>query len=396
MKKNIVRNSREDFKEKGFFLSENFVKMGGGGGGCFGAFTLVELLVVIAIIGILIALLLPAVQAAREAARRMSCTNNLKQFGLALHNYHAAMNCFPGPGASSTNAYSIQARMLPYSEQTQLHSMVDFTKAPHLYSGSMVAYLNPELLPAAQTRVPMMICPSEQNSERIASDYAPAAQYPAGTDSRLAPLNYVVCSGPDMTTAMDMATAKVPTKKTGGLFHLGSNYNIGAVLDGTSNTMAMSESMVGEGGESNITGLTMEEVMKAKRHGRLYVMHADMSSPVVTSVKTAEEMASHVTDTTWVPNRCATWLVGRFHMTTFGAFHEPNSKYPSLLVTHVNYGYFAARSYHTGGVNVLMADGSVRMASNSIDLNTWRAVSTIAGAGEKTFTGEIEPASVSF
>jgi prepilin-type N-terminal cleavage/methylation domain-containing protein/prepilin-type processing-associated H-X9-DG protein len=363
------------------------------------AFTLVELLVVIAIIGILIALLLPAVQAAREAARRMQCANNLKQFGLALHNYHAALKCFPGPGASSTSSYSIQSRLLPYSEQTQLHNMVDFSVVPHSYTSGFVAYLNPTLLPVAQTRIPMMLCPSEQANELIASDYAPAAQY-NGVDSRLAPLNYVVCSGPDMTTAMSNPSARVPTLKTGGLFHLGSNYGIEAITDGTTNTMAMSECIVGEGGENNIpiAELSVAEAMNSKRYTRLYVIHSSLDDDVVQSqsVKTSQDLIDKILPTTWTPNRCATWLVGRFHMTTYGAFHEPNSKYPSVLVNHVNYGFFGARSYHPSGVNILLADGSVHMATNTIDLNVWRALSTISGAGSKTFSGDIEPVSVNF
>jgi prepilin-type processing-associated H-X9-DG protein len=241
----------------------------------------------------------------------------------------------------------------------------------------------------------MMLCPSEQFQELISTNFAPAAQY-GGIDSRLSPLNYVVCSGPDMTTAMALATAKVPTKNSGGLFHLDAYHNIGSITDGTSNTMAMSESMVGEGGESNITGPTVNEIMAEKRHGRLYVMHSSYSDSVVQSDKTATEVAGHVDTTTWVPNRCTTWLIGRFHMTTYSAFHEPNSIYPSVLVNHVNYGYFAARSYHSSGVNVLMADGSVRMAPNTINLNIWRALSTIAGAGGTTFTGDTEPVTVNF
>ncbi|MDR2756266.1 MAG: DUF1559 domain-containing protein [Planctomycetaceae bacterium] len=367
-----------------------------GGGGHYG-FTLVELLVVIAIIGVLIALLLPAVQAAREAARRMSCTNNLKQFGIALHNYHAVMDCFPGPGASSTSAYSIQSRLLPFSEQTQVHNLIDFKVAPHVYGGptGYTAYLNPNLLPVAQTQVSMMLCPSEQFRGLIASDYAPASEY-GGADSRLSPLNYVMCSGSDMTTAMALATAKVPTKNSGGLFHLESNYGVEAITDGTTNTMAMSECIVGEGGESNISGPTVSEIMAEKRHGRLYVMHSSYSDAVVQSDKTAADVAGHVDTTTWVPNRCTTWLIGRFHMTTYSAFHEPNSIYPSVLIEHINYGYFAARSYHPSGVNVLLADGSVRMAPNTINLSVWRALSTIAGAGGPTFTGDTEPVNVNF
>jgi prepilin-type N-terminal cleavage/methylation domain-containing protein len=88
-------------------------------------FTLVELLVVIAIIGILVSLLLPAVEAAREAGRRVQCANNFKQCGLALHNYHATYRCFPGIGTSSDRSFSVQAKLLPFAEQAHLQNLIE-------------------------------------------------------------------------------------------------------------------------------------------------------------------------------------------------------------------------------------------------------------------------------
>ena len=126
------------------------------------AFTLVELLVVIAIIGTLVGLLLPAVQSARESARRTSCTNNLRQFGLAMFNYESARGCFPQTDArtSSTAGWSLHARLLPYAEESAISSQLDFKATP--FTGSYASQT-----PAAQfatlfaTPIPMLLCPSD-------------------------------------------------------------------------------------------------------------------------------------------------------------------------------------------------------------------------------------------
>lgn len=131
-------------------------------------FSLVELLVVITIIGILVSLILPAVQAAREAARRMTCSNNLKQIGLALHNYHSQHTCFPGLGASSLASFSIQARLLPFVEQTNLQNLIDF--AQPLYLGSSHSQtMNPAQANAARTRVSFVFSESLLGSRADAS-----------------------------------------------------------------------------------------------------------------------------------------------------------------------------------------------------------------------------------
>ena len=127
-------------------------------------FTLIELLVVIAIIAILIALLLPAVQQAREAARRTQCKNNLKQFGLALHNYEGAFGVFPMTNAQNyrpnTQGFSAQARLLPYMEQANLQNLLDFTD--YGFSGPFSALVpNPRFAAAFATPLQVMLCPSD-------------------------------------------------------------------------------------------------------------------------------------------------------------------------------------------------------------------------------------------
>ena len=148
------------------------------------AFTLVELLVVIAIIGILVGLLLPAVQAAREAARRMQCSNNLKQLALATHNYESAYKKFPGPAENSLYGYSFQAKLLPFVEQTNLHNLIDYQQ-PLLQGLPWRPTLNPALQPVVDKPLGVLLCPSDGGEVF----YEESGQTWAG-------LNYVVNAGP--------------------------------------------------------------------------------------------------------------------------------------------------------------------------------------------------------
>ena len=169
-------------------------------------FTLIELLVVIAIIAILIALLLPAVQQAREAARRSSCKNNMKQFGLALHNYHDVMNSLP-PGFQTPTQIQWSARILPYMDQKNTRDQIDFEKAFNFST------------PVGHLELPVYRCPSDPNA-RITPDFAP--------------INYVACIG----SGVDHF---VPT----GAFGRNSKTRFRDVTDGTSNTIFVAEAYGG-------------------------------------------------------------------------------------------------------------------------------------------------------
>jgi len=177
--------------------------------------------VVIAIIAILIALLLPAVQAARGAARRMSCQNNLRQLGLATHNYLAAFSVLPPsyvavPGVTSTvgGQWSVRARILPYLEQANLGDLIDWT----------VAYSTQ--LDVATTRVPTILCPSELNDVIRVNSSGVARDYPA---------NY----------GFNMGTWKIWNPNDGtvgdGAFHVNSRFTTASMRDGTSNTFMAAE-----------------------------------------------------------------------------------------------------------------------------------------------------------
>jgi prepilin-type N-terminal cleavage/methylation domain-containing protein/prepilin-type processing-associated H-X9-DG protein len=194
-------------------------------------FTLVELLVVIAIIGILIALLLPAVQAAREAARRMTCSNNLKQFGLAMHNYHSTFNCFP-PGfmvvthtSTVGGGWAWGVFLMPFLEQCPLQDKLSVTK----YTLSQVVS-DPALLPMLQTQLDVFKCPS--------SPMEPLREYQGGGGQMVATSNYTCCRG------FFRYNYSAAPPKNNGVFYGESATRIRDVTDGTSNTFAIGERTV--------------------------------------------------------------------------------------------------------------------------------------------------------
>ncbi|MBI1313859.1 DUF1559 domain-containing protein [bacterium] len=175
-------------------------------------FTLIELLVVIAIIAILVALLLPAVQSAREAARRSQCSNRLKQWGLALHNYHEQHSLFP-MGKVNTRHWTFRAMLLPQLEEDTLYNLVDFNYSPHCFDFSVTAPDNP-----SEHRLPIYFCPSDPNSNLIFSGFL-------GDHT---PGSYVGVSG------------DAPTKNNGSFF-VNSAIGFRDLTDGTSNTILIGE-----------------------------------------------------------------------------------------------------------------------------------------------------------
>ena len=306
-------------------------------------FTLVELLVVIAIIGVLVALLLPAVQAAREAARRMQCQNNLKQWALALHNFEDTYKKFPYFTQVVPRRHNWTQFVMPYLEQGNLVAGYDMNI--HWYQGINLAM--------TQRPLPVLTCPSDR----------PKAMWTDQTNFVSARGNYLVCYG---NLTWGSATAIGPGH---GIFGVESVQNAGSnqftpyqsrfgqITDGTSNTLLMSEVIVArldnnQGGGGNWQNGDF----------RGHIWHdSTMSSPshCPNIFMTIESPNSSVADNGicgTVPN------TDRLMPCTNGS-----------SATRKN----TARSRHPAGVNACLADGSVRFFSNSIALPAWRALGTM-------------------
>jgi len=327
-------------------------------------FTLIELLVVIAIIGILVGLLLPAVQQAREAARRAQCKNNLKQIGLALHNYLDAYTVFPPsycvvPGVTTTvgGQWSVFARLLPYLDQANLQGLVNWN----------VAYATQ--VNVATTRVPGYLCPSEPNDVmRVNTSTGVARDYPA---------NYVVNFG----------TWKIyePLGGTGGdgAFFPNSKMRPADFSDGMSNTLCASEAKAFTPYVRNTTS----------DPGATVPTSADFALGLTgDGCCVGASLQQKTGHTEWADGLCQQ----SGFTTTFG----PNTRIPYVVggaeydidlvswregttASRVTYASMPARSHHEGIVHALLMDGAVRSVSENISVDVWKSVGTRAG-GEVT------------
>lgn len=304
-------------------------------------FTLVELLVVIAIIGILIALLLPAVQAAREAARRSQCTNHLKQLALAFHNYHDTHRKFPAyqypvAGASSWLGHGPFTMILPFIEQRPVYDKVNFTLAWD--NGNQ---------PNA-TKIETFICPS---------DIAYADQSRPGN-------NYAVCAG----GRVNLYDSGNPNEAS-GIFVRYRESGFADIQDGSSNVVMLGELLKGDGTDSALNK-ERDFTNQLPAHTDKFPPQSEIESLGATCDGTASSWQNS--------NGGREWMASFPGMVAFNTVAPPNWKHISCCdgsafgYTCDRNGIVPPRSKHPGGVNVALGDASVRFISDTIELLTWQ------------------------
>ena len=321
------------------------------------AFTLVELLVVIAIIGILIALLLPAVQAAREAARRMQCTNNLKQWGLGIHNYHDANNYLPGHGGGPRQCWSAFVPMLPFIEQGARYSEITSHDIYSETDNALTMSNRPQDDHAWwKGTIKDMICPSDSGSK---NPYAP----PTHLTGEQGPTNYMFSEADFVLRragqpnnhrspfGMKPSTHKLWPTNYGSC----ARGSFSIVADGLSNTIFMSERCVKPGGWS-----TRYDKIKG---GLGYYSGWDNTPLRCFNTKGSNGDYNTAIATGW-DGAGTNWGLYNPFDTLFHTLGPPNS--PSCAYT-TDQGQFPPSSFHTGGVNTLYGDGSVHFVSETID-----------------------------
>ena len=326
------------------------VNLGHGGG--LRAFTLVELLVVIAIIGILIALLLPAVQAAREAARRMQCSNNLKQISLALHTYHDANKAFPGARVGTGDAYnyvSFHVTLLPYNEQTALYDRLVGAGFPNAQSNAGNAY---------NATISYLACPSDGKAKEPFSGRGNATR------------TSYVGSFADTIWGSDESAWNNRGLFSGPMYHPERAFvqrfrTFGSITDGSANTIAFAETVTAERSSRDVKG---GFVVGLPNSAGSAIVPSELLKKVSTTDRSVYASSEAVANFT----RGQHYAEGNCAITGFQTILPPNSPSGSGSSGALgNEGWYysisSVSSNHTGGINVGLVDGSVQFVSATIN-----------------------------
>jgi prepilin-type N-terminal cleavage/methylation domain-containing protein/prepilin-type processing-associated H-X9-DG protein len=306
-------------------------------------FTLIELCAVTAIVAVLVALLLPAVQQARETSRRIACSNNLHQLGIALHNFHSTFQRFPpGRGDPLPGVFSTHAFLLEHLEQASVRQVIDFQQAPTTFTvAGGVVHDGTANLPAARARLPSLQCPSDPLSGGVPG-------------SEFGPTNYAANAGSGLKQWGSLTDAD-------GVFFKGSRIGLRDITDGATQTVAMSERINGPGQQAS--GDIASDVQRLM----LEIPGGNDTTPAV--------CASQSSGNTY-RERGAKWILGNYGNTLYDHYYVPNAATWDCMNLQQQKALTAARSLHPGGVMVLLCDGSVRLTSNSVDQSIWRALAT--------------------
>ncbi len=367
-------------------------------------FTLVELLVVIAIIGILVALLLPAVQAAREAARRMQCSNNLKQIALAVHNYESTYRKFP-PGRllpdwsinnAPLNSYtnyntvnqtlgsghwtgfrSVHTFILPYMEQGNIYDLIDFS-APTTVRMTTNGVPSNANYQAYANAADLFICPScpftgvkiSENNYRY--NFGGSTPYAGAMNT----------TSNNNTTA----TAFGFSCQGNGAFTIGESLKAADFSDGLSNTVIFSERTKGTGHNLAVSSPSFHDVITSPNRQNV-MLNPDQLMADCMSFNGAPSNFHFNSMGRWLPGTDWSngWPFGFYSSTMYNHVVPPNWKswdcgnWSAIPDAPGEHAIVAARSMHPGGVNAALGDGSVRFAAQTVDLNVWRALGTRAG-----------------